>query len=65
MKVVTSVTIFDDSVGKRMSMTYSEIDEQGQIIADNKRFDKVVTDVDEIADIEAVKQIAQDAVDDM
>lgn len=65
MKVVTSVTIFDDSVGKRMSMTYSEIDEQGQIIADNKRFDKVVTDVGEIADIEAVKQIAQDAVDDM
>ncbi len=45
MKKVTSVTVFNDAVGLRMSATYSEIDEQtGTIIADNKRIDRVVTD---------------------
>ena len=27
MKVITSVTVFQDAVGMRMSATYSEIDE--------------------------------------
>lgn len=45
MKVVTSATIFNDAVGLRMSVTYSEIDETtGKIISDNKRIDRVVTD---------------------
>ena len=65
MKIVTSVTVFDDSVGKRMSMTYSEIDGEGQIIADNKRVDKVVTDSEEIQAAAAVKEIAQNFVDSL
>ena len=45
MKTVTSVTVFNDAVGMRMSITYSEIDETtGKIIADNKRIDRVITD---------------------
>ena len=63
MNVVTSVTVFDDSVGKRMSLTYSVINEAGQIIADNKRMDKVITDSAEIAVVNSMKQIAQNAVD--
>lgn len=44
MKIITSVTVFNDAVGMRMSATYSEIDEQtGKIISDNQRFDRVVT----------------------
>lgn len=44
MKVVTSVTIWNDAVGRRMSITYSEIDpETGKIIADNKRIDRIIT----------------------
>ena len=47
MKTVTSVTTFNDAVGLRMSMTYSEIDETtGKVIADNKRIDRVVTNAD-------------------
>ena len=43
-KIVTSVTTFNDAVGVRMSVTYSEIDDEtGRIISDNKRFDRVVT----------------------
>ena len=59
MKIVTSIGLFDDAVGKRMSITYSEVDDAtGQIVSDNKRIDRVVTTahqdiLDEIADIKA------------
>lgn len=44
MKVITSVTVFNDAVGMRMSATYSEIeDSTGRVISDNKRFDRVIT----------------------
>lgn len=47
MKTITSVTVFADAVGMRMSATYSDIDETtGRIISDNKRFDRVITDAD-------------------
>ena len=45
MKIITSVTVFNDAVGMRMSATYSEIDDAtGRIISDNQRFDRVITD---------------------
>ena len=45
MKIITSVTVFNDAIGTRMSATYSEIDEAtGRVISDNNRFDRVVTD---------------------
>lgn len=47
MKIITSVTVFNDAVGMRMSATYSEIDEAtGRVISDNNRFDRVITDAD-------------------
>lgn len=64
MKIVTSMTIFNDAVGVRMSITYSEIDETtGQIISDNKRVDRIVTDATARADIQTVKDYAQELVD--
>ena len=45
MKIVTSVTVFQDAVGMRMSATYSEIDDStGRVVSDNNRFDRVITD---------------------
>ena len=45
MKIITSVSVFNDANGTRMSATYSEVDETtGRVISDNKRFDRVVTD---------------------
>lgn len=45
MRTVTSITVFNDAVGRRMSMTYSEIDETtGRVVSDNNRIDRVVTD---------------------
>lgn len=45
-KVITSVTVFNDAVGLRMSATYSEIDDFGRVVKDNQRFDRVVRDAD-------------------
>ena len=45
MKIITSVTVFNDAVGMRLSATYSEVDETtGRVTDDNQRFDRVVTD---------------------
>lgn len=64
MRTVTSVTVFNDAVGKRMSASYSEIDEEtGRIISDNKRIDRVVTDRDMKTLISQLEDYAQTFVD--
>lgn len=57
MKIITSVTFFNDAVGMRMSATYSEVDEEtGRIIKDNQRFDRVITNTE-------IKNKANDILD--
>ena len=64
MKVVTSVTAWNDAIGKRMSITYSEVDEStGKIISDNNREDKVITDKDTKGKIDDLIEIAQSMID--
>ena len=64
MKIVTSIGLFNDAVGKRMSITYSEVDDQtGQIISDNKRIDRVVTDQTAIGHANALAEYAQQFVE--
>lgn len=64
MRTVTSVTVFNDAIGKRMSASYSEIDEEtGRIISDNKRIDRVVTDRDMKTLIGQLEDYAQTFVD--
>lgn len=64
MKIVTSVTMFNDAIGKRMSVSYSEIDDAtGQIVSDNKRIDRVVTDQKVIGVADELKAYAQEFVD--
>jgi hypothetical protein len=65
MRVVTSVTIWNDAVGKRISITYSEIDETGKIIADNKRIDRIITDASARKLAEDLQAYAQTFVDSM
>ena len=64
MKIVTSVTIWNDAIGKRISITYSEIDETtGKIIADNKRIDRIITDTSAKKLAEDLQAYAQTFVD--
>lgn len=63
-KIVTSITGWNDSLGKRMSITYSEIDEStGKITSDNKRTDVVVTDADAKSGIDTLISFAQSIID--
>lgn len=64
MRLVTSVTVWNDAVGKRISVTYSEIDEtNGKVTADNKRVDRVVTDKEQKTKLDEALDIAQEFVD--
>ena len=66
IKKVTSITSFNDAVGKRMSITYSEIDEEsGQIFSDGKRVDRIILDNADIDKIEEVEAIAQAIIDEI
>lgn len=46
MNVLTGYAVIKDSVGYRVTYTYSKIDEQGTIIASNKKESFVVLDVE-------------------
>ena len=64
MKIVTSVTVFNDAVGKRMSATYSEVDDEtGKVISDNKRIDRVMTDATARQTADALTAYAQAFID--
>lgn len=64
LKVVTSVTVFNDAVGKRISISYSEVEEEtGKIISDNKRVDRVVTDATVRGLIDDLNEYAQSYID--
>ena len=64
IKIVTSVTVFNDAVGKRISVSYSEVNEEtGMIISDNNRVDRVVTDASAKATTNELVEFAQGFLD--
>lgn len=65
MNIPTSVTAWNDAVGKRISISFSEVDETtGKIISDNKRADKVVTDKSTKDLIDSLLDYAQTVVEE-
>ena len=64
MKTVTSITVFNDAVGMRMSITYSEIDENsGKVTSDNQRIDRVITASETKSIANELMDFAQEFVD--
>ncbi len=59
MKIVTSATVFRDSLGMRLSLTYSVVDEQGHIISDNNRENRMITDADVVKKADDILSYAQ------
>lgn len=57
------MTAFQDAVGMRLSLTYSEIDDKGQVISDNNREDRVITDTAAKKSAKALIDYAQDIID--
>ena len=65
IKLVAGVTVFQDLVGTRMSINYSEVDDQGTVVADNKRIDRIITDQTTRDYATALMQSAQSILDNM
>lgn len=64
IKIVTSATVFRDSLGMRLSYTYSEVDETtGQIISDNNRGNRMVTDLTIVAKADDILAYAQQSLE--
>lgn len=61
MRICTSATVFQDALGVRLSVTFSEIDEQGKVISDNKRANRILTTQKAVA--QQLLTIAQEFVD--
>lgn len=65
IRTATSVTVWNDAVGKRMSITYSEIDENtGKVVSDNNREDKVIVAKAEKDLVEQLLDLAQTKIDE-
>lgn len=63
MNKVTSITTHTTAEGKRISITFSEIDETGKIVQDNKRVNRVVVDEEALGHITALESFAQTIAD--
>lgn len=65
IKTVTSATLFNDAVGKRISLTYATIDEAtGKIVSDNERTDRVVTDKKLVKIMDDIMEAAQGFIEE-
>lgn len=63
MKKVTSMTTLTTAEGKRLSITFSEIDDSGNIIKENERVNKVVVNHNALSCISELEEFAQEIVD--
>lgn len=63
MRKVTSMTILTTAEGKRLSITFSEIDGNGNIVKENERINKVVVNRAALDCVAELEDFAQDIVD--
>lgn len=63
MKKVTSMTTLTTAEGKRISITFSEIDDNGNIIKENERVNKIVVNQNALEYIAGLEEFAQKIVD--
>jgi len=62
IKVITSFTSHKTAEGTRLSATFSEINEQGQIVRSNERFNLVVVDSEIQEAIDLINQFLNDRI---
>ena len=62
IKIITSFTSHKTAEGTRLSATFSEINEQGQIIRSNERFNLVVVDSEIQEAIDLINQFLNDRI---
>jgi broad-specificity NMP kinase len=62
MNKVTSIALLNTNGMQRISITYSSIDENGVIIEDNKRINRVVVDEDKLELVDQLYEFADSIV---
>lgn len=60
MKKITSITILTTAEGKRISVTYSEINAYGKIISENNKENRVIVDKSVLTSVEDLENFALD-----
>lgn len=65
MRIVTSVSLFKVAAGQRMSITYSEINENGEFLKENVKVSRIITNNDELSNINNVLSDAQKIIDNI
>lgn len=63
MKKVTSMTVLTTAEGKRLSITFSEIDDNGNIVKENERVNKVLVNRNALACAMELEEFAQAIVE--
>ena len=63
MNKVTSIALLNNNGMQRISITYSVIDENGKIIEDNKRVNRVVVNEEKLGLINQLYGFAQEIVE--
>lgn len=63
MNKVTSITVHTTAEGIRASITYSVINEQGKIIEDNKRINRVIVDEGALLAVQDLSNFVQGIAD--
>lgn len=63
MKKITSITTLTTAEGKRISATYSDIDETGKIFSENNRVNRVVVDDVALKIIDDLEKYAQKIIE--
>lgn len=58
MKIITSMGILTTAEGKRLSITFSTVDNSGKIIEENQRVNRVVLDESALNHISALEDFA-------
>ena len=59
VKKLTSITVFSTGEGKRISGTYSEITEGGDLVGNNNKFNFIALDLELLEHITAIELAAQ------
>jgi len=62
VKKLTSVTVFSTGEGKRVSGTYSEITEEGDLVGNNNKFNFIALDQELLDHISAIETVAQSKI---
>lgn len=64
IKKITSMTLHTTPIGERVAITYSEIDESGTVVSQNKRAESVILDENVLEAVELIRGFASGKIEE-